>query len=168
MGQSSRYTTWHNSSHSLSGCVTPIASPTHPKICFLWSESLRHKFTVPRNKTGIRAARHNKSAFLRTKWVMWLGKLCMFNWFRLGGASADVNRVHRYCTSVYFSRVYNKQWAASETQLTVMVLVLVKMAGQFKIIESFRLKPVSHLTVTVIWYWGNCGLRHIWYRKASS
>jgi len=50
-------------------------------------------------------------------------------------------------TSVYFSRAVCQQEAGSETELTVIVLVSVKIAGQFKIRESFGLKPVSHLTV---------------------
>jgi hypothetical protein len=40
-----------------------------------------------------------------------------------------------------------EQEAGSGTQLTVMVLVSAKIVGQFKIIKSFGLKLVSHLTV---------------------
>jgi hypothetical protein len=46
-------------------------------------------------------------------------------------------------TSVYFSRVVT----GPQSQLTVMVLVGLKIVGQLKIMESFGLKPVSHLTV---------------------
>ena len=42
-----------------------------------------------------------------------------------------------------------KEEAGSETWLTIIVLVFAKIVGQFKIIESFGLKPVSHLTVTI-------------------
>jgi hypothetical protein len=51
-----------------------------------------------------------------------------------------------------------KQEAGSETQLTITVLVLAKIVGQFKIIESFGLKPVSHLTVTIPSSWINRGI----------
>ena len=48
--------------------------------------------------------------------------------------------------------LHAKQEAGSETQLTVIVLVLAKIVGQFKIIECFGLKPVSHLTVACLKY----------------
>jgi hypothetical protein len=43
---------------------------------------------------------------------------------------------------------YAKQGAGSKTSLTVIGLVHAEIVGQFKIIECFARKPVSHLTVT--------------------
>ena len=49
--------------------------------------------------------------------------------------------------------LYAKQEEGSETQLTVIVLVLANIVGQFKIIQSCGLKLVSHLTVQQVPHW---------------
>lgn len=54
----------------------------------------------------------------------------------------------RYEVPPYTSHLlYTKRATGPQTQLTVMVLVGLKIVSQLKIIESFGLKPASHFTV---------------------
>lgn len=69
------------------------------------------------------------------------GNMCLLDY------STDVA-----CASVYFSRARTlSKEQGSGTLLTVIGLVYVEIMGQFKIIECFALKPVSHLTVPSIY-----------------